>query len=197
MNRHGFLSLISATVLLFSASAARADDVIERLSVPGPIGFHGDSFALSWTAHPDPDYYKQEYLPAGQSSEHYKAMLLLDANLAQGDVRAVAAAMVDTLQKRKASDPLVNFAVIENPKTGEIILDFIMSSPDGDIVEWNAYRYARWTGAGGKAGVILFGISRRAYGDEDSAFLAQLKTARPADIDALAAVSLPAVVPKE
>ena len=197
MNRRGLVSLLSATALLFSASAAVAENAAERLSVPGPISFHGESFVLSWASHPYPHYYKQEYLPAGQSSERYTAMLMLDANLADGDVRAAAAATVDMLQKRKASDPLVNFAEIENPKTGEIILDFIMSSPDGDIVEWNAYRYAPWTGAGDKAGVILFGISRRAYGDDATAFLARLKVARPGDIEALAAASVPAVAQKE
>ena len=195
MNRRGFLSLLGATALLFSASAVLAENATERLSVPGPISFHGESFVLSWASHPYPHYYKQEYLPAGQSSERYTAMVLLDANMAQSDVRAAAAATVDMLQKRKASDPLVNFSEIENPKTGEIILDFILS--DGDIVEWNAYRYAPWKGAGGKAGVILFGISRRAYGDDATAFLARLKVARPADIDALAGAPLPKVAPKE
>jgi hypothetical protein len=195
MNRRVFASLLAATALLFSASAASGENAAERLSVPGPISFHGEDFVLSWASHPYPHYYKQEYLPAGQSSEHYTAMVLLDANVANDDVRAAAAATVDMLHKRKASDPLVNFSEIENPKTGEIIVDFILS--DGDIVEWNAYRYAAWKGDDGKRGVILFGISRRAYGDDVDAFLATLKAARPADIDALAKADMPAVVLKE
>jgi hypothetical protein len=197
MNRRALVSLLGAAGFLFSAAAAVAENATERLSVPGPISFHGESFSLSWASHPYPHYYKQEYLPAGQDSEHYTAMVLLDANIEQSDVRAAAAATVDMLQKRKASDPLANFSEIENRKTGEIIVDFIMSSPDGGIVEWNAYRYAPWTGEGGKAGVVLFGISRRAYGDDATAFLAGLKAARPADIDALASAPMPAVVLKE
>ena len=55
----------------------------------------------------------------------------------------------------------------------------------------------RASGDGGQAGVILFGISRRAYGDDATAFLAKLKAARPADIDALADAPLPAVALKE
>jgi hypothetical protein len=197
MNRRKLVSLLGAAALLVSAATAVAENTAERLSVPGPISFHGESFVLAWASHPYPHYYKQEYLPAGQDSEHYTAMVLLDANIAESDVRAAAAATVDMLQKRKSTDPLVNFSQIVNRKTGEIIVDFIMSSPDGDIVEWNAYRYAPWTGGGGKAGVVLFGISRRAYGDDATAFLASLKAARPADIDALAAAPMPVVVLKE
>jgi hypothetical protein len=52
------------------------------------------------------------------------------------------------LNKRKSTDPTVNFAVVKNPKNNEIILDFILSAEDpkgDDIVEWNAYRYAAST----------------------------------------------------
>ena len=50
------------------------------------------------------------------------------------------------LNKRKSTDPTVNFAILTNSKNGEIILDFILSAQDSkgeDIVEWNAYRYGR------------------------------------------------------
>jgi hypothetical protein len=197
MNRRAFVSLLGAVALVCFAAAARAEDKPERLSVPGPIDFHGETFELSWSSHPYPHYYKQEYLPEGQSSDRYTAMLLLDANVAGNDVRALEKETVAMLDKRKANDPLVHYSEIQNRKTGEIILDFIISSPDGDIVEWDAYRYAPWSGDGGKKGVILFGISRRAYGNDGTIFLAALKATRPADLDALAAAPMPAVVLKE
>jgi hypothetical protein len=124
-------------------------------------------------------------------------MLLLDANVGGNDVRALEKETVAMLDKRKANDPLVHYSEIQNRKTGEIILDFLMGSDDGTIVEWNAYRYAPWKGADGRTGVILFGISRRAYGGDATTFLAALKATRPADIDALASAALPAVVLKE
>jgi hypothetical protein len=196
MNRR-VLSAVVGAVALVCSMAARAENAAERLSVPGPLSFHGETFQLAWASHPYPHYYKQEYLPAGQSSERYTAMLLVDANLGGNDVRALEKETVAMLEKRKATDALVHYSEIQNRKTGEIILDFIMGSDDGDIVEWNAYRYAPWKGADGKAGVVLFGISRRAYGSDATAFLAGLKTARPADIDALAAADMPAVAVKE
>ncbi len=109
-------------------------------------------------------------------------MVLVNALVGKGTVRSAAAIKVDELKRRKATDPLVNFAVIQNDRTGEIILDFILSAKDaqgGAIVEWNAYRYASLEVPGSKTGILLFGISRRAYGDGAMDFLRGLKAARP------------------
>lgn len=100
-----------------------------------------------------------------------------------------------SLNQRKASDPLVNMSVIKNDKTGEVLLDFIVSakSERGEtIVEWNAYRYA----SRGRAGLLLFAVSHRAYGSQDArTFLAELKRVRPAQIDRLAKAPLPEIKP--
>jgi len=79
-----------------------------------------------------------------------------------------------------------------------MVLDFVMSkdSKKGSIVEWSAYRYAPLTGNGGNSGVLLFGISRRAYGANSTEFLRGLKSARTAELDALVRFRLPAVDPK-
>ena len=66
------------------------------------------SYRLSWSSHPSPFYYKQEYLPAGQTSEHFERMLLVEA-IAQGaDVNGVVSAQVDRLKRRKSTDLTVN-----------------------------------------------------------------------------------------
>ena len=202
MTRRDFLTVLGGAVLLVMASiggAALADPAaIDHLSVPGPIAFDGESYALSWTSHPTPDYYLQEYLPAGQTSEHFERMVLVNAAFGDVDAKGAASAKIDDLNQRKATDPLVNFAVVENAKTGEIILDFIVSAEDaegGDIVEWNAYRYASMKGA--RTGVLLFGISRRAYGDDATDFLRGLKAARIALIAALAEYALPVARPSD
>lgn len=199
MSRRAFISgLVFVCIALGHAGAARSESVIERLSVPGPIGFNGDSYSLSWSSHPKPDYYKQEYLPAGQTGERFERMLLIEAVTRGIDVNSAVAARIGTLNKRKATDPTVNFAVVKNPKTGEVIVDFILGAQDPkgeDIVEWNAYRYAPLKGKAGESGVLLFGISRRAYGEKTMDFLLRLKSARPGEINALAAYALPTVRP--
>jgi hypothetical protein len=175
---------------------ASSDAAVDRLSIPGPISFNGTSYQLSWSSHPNPNYYKQEYLPAGQTSEHFQRMVLIEA-IAQGaDVDGAVSAQVSMLNRRKSTDPNVNFAIVKNPNTGEMILDFILSAEDtkgGSVVEWNAYRYAALKDKDGNSGVLLFGVSRRAYGDDSTEFLRGLKSARPAEINALAHYRLPVV----
>ncbi|HUL90507.1 MAG TPA: hypothetical protein VLU23_20280 [Pseudolabrys sp.] len=197
MRRREFITLLGGAGLLFIGGIGRSDGAVDRLSLPDSIVFNGESYRLSWSSHPTPNYYKQEYLPAGQTSERFQRMVLIEATVRGVDVNGAVAAQISMLNKRKLTDPTVNFAALKNPN-GEIILDFILSTQDPkgeDTVEWNAYRYAALRGKGGESGVLLFGISRRAYGDDTTNFLRRLKSARPAEINALATFPLPAVRP--
>jgi hypothetical protein len=179
--------------MLGNVGAAHSEGVVERLSVPESIEFDGESYRLSWSSHPRPHYYKQEYLPSGQTSESFQRMILIEVTAREVNVKDVVAAQINMLNKRKLTDPTVNFAILQNSKNNEIILDFILSAQDSkgeDIVEWNAYRYTALKGKGGVSGVLLFGISRRGYGDDVTNFLRRLKSVRPAEINALAAYPL-------
>ncbi|HKS83906.1 MAG TPA: hypothetical protein VJR71_00360 [Pseudolabrys sp.] len=204
MRRRGSLShiygagLIAAGIMLGQAGVAWSETVAERLSLQETIAFNGESYRLSWSSHPTSDYYKQEYLPSGQTSERFQRMVLIEATLRGVKVDDAVGAQVSMLNKRKSTDPTVNFAILKNAKTGEVILDFVLSAQDRkgeDIVEWNAYRYASLKGKSGTSGVLLFGISRRAYDGDTTNFLRALKSERPAVINALAAYQLPAVRP--
>jgi hypothetical protein len=206
MRRCSFIAFFGGACLLFAVAMpgnigiARCEVVVERLSIPQSFEFNGENYRLSWSSHPRPHYYKQEYLPAGQTSERFQRMILIEATVREVSVKDMVAAQVSMLNKRKSTDPTVNFAILTNSKTDEIILDFILSAQDSkgeDIVEWNAYRYAALKGKGGASGVVLFGISRRGYGDDATDFLRRLKSARPAEINALAAYPLPSVRPIE
>lgn len=177
--------------MLMGSAAAQVKD---HLNIPDPIAFDGQSYDLAWSSRPSASYIKHEYVPQGQTVTHFHEMLLVE--FLQGD-RTVADVVQTQMQKlnaRKDRDPLVRMAVIRNDATGEMLLDFLMSdNTNGElIVEWNAYRYARITNANGETGIGLFGISRRAYGNDNAkAFLAMLKTRRPAQIDQLAKAPLP------
>jgi hypothetical protein len=206
MRRREFITFLGGGGLLFTyvmldnVGIARSDSAVDRLSLPDSIEFNGESYRLSWSSHPSPNYYKQEYLPPGQTSERFQRMVLIEAIVRGVDINGAVNAQVTMLNKRKSTDPTVNFALIRNPKNEEIILDFILSAQDSkgtDIVEWNAYRYAALRGKGGASGVLLFGISRRAYGDDTTNFLRTLKSARPAEVNALAAYTMPIVRPME
>ncbi len=204
MQRRNFIMLLGGAgmlliqLMLGKVGVASSDGVVDRLSLPGSIEFNGESYRLSWSSHPTSHYYKQEYLPPGQTGERFQRMVLIEATVRAVDVNGAVAAQVNMLNKRKLTDPTVNFAVAKNPKNGEIILDFVLGAQDPkgeDVVEWNAYRYAALRGKGGESGVLLFGISRRAYGDDTTNFLRRLKSARPAEVNALATYPLPVVRP--
>jgi len=187
---------IAGLSLFGLASPAQAADTVDRLGIPGPLDFDGTSYDLAWSSHPSPAYYKQEYLPAGQGSANYTSMLIVELVDSAASVASAVKAQTRMLTARKATDPLVNFALIQNPKTGEVLLDFVIggSTRRTPIAEWNAYRYTPYRGTNGQSGVMLFAISRRAYGDSDiKSFLGGLKQARPAVIDKLARMQLPAV----
>ncbi len=186
------VAAIFATILMVAPAAA---EVTDFLGVPGPIEFDGRSFELAWTARPSENYIKQEYVPSGQEVETYDQMLLVELVTGNVKVNDAVLAQIDMLKKRKSTDPLVNMEVMQHDATGEVLLDFIVSSKDAKgeyIVEWNAYRYTPYARGSAKAGVLLFAISRRAYGNQNTkAFLGALKQSRFEQVGALMKAALP------
>jgi len=154
------------------------------------VEFNKVSYKLSWSSHPDNNYYKQEYLPANEKAETFNKMILIEALVGTVTPKDAAKAKQAELAERKKTDPVTNYQLIENPSTGEILLDFVISS--GNIVEWNAYRYSTLKDGSNK-GLLLFGISKRSYGAATTAFLKSLKTERTKDINTLAAYKLPVI----
>ncbi|WEJ34633.1 hypothetical protein [Devosia sp. SD17-2] len=176
-------------VLSLLPSAAQSD----LLGVPGPIAFQGESYALAWTSQPSAGYFKQEYLPNGQEAEVYRDMILVEAVSGELTPMDTAAAQIQHLEGRKASDPMLNYDLIQNDTTGEVLLDFLISDLQANpaIVEWNAYRYQT---LGKGKGVALIGISRRGYGqDGATSFMTGLGAMRSEAINALAALSFPTI----
>jgi hypothetical protein len=55
-----------------------------------------------------------------------------------------------------------NFALTEDPKTGEAIVDFLTWAPDSDVMEFNVFKYAR---AANGAGLIALQYAQRFKAD--------------------------------
>lgn len=187
-------SAILGLVLALGLPARAADPPVDHLSVPGPLRLDGIEFALAWSAARPPAIFRQEYLPAGQTLERYRQMLLLD--LLAVDATPLEAAMHKLLELRELqrTDPTVNYDLVINEDSGGALLDFVLPGRTGDgdpIIEWNAYRYERIEG-----GVLMLGISRRGYGfDGTRRFIAEdLKANRQAWIGELAGVAMPGAV---
>lgn len=183
------LTAIAATLLLAAPALAQSD----QLGVPGPISFEDRAYELAWTAQPSDNYFKQEYVPEGQSVETYSEMILVEAVAGAITPMQAAALQVQSLEARRGSDPVFNYDIIQNEATGEVLLDFLVSDLAADpvVIEWNAYRYVPL--AEGE-GVALFAVSRRGYGEEGArSFMGGLGAMRSAAIKALSAQDLPAI----
>jgi len=187
-----FIGILLSACLLFSFDVKNNyQQVKEYLSVPGPVEFNKTIFSLSWSSHPNNSYYKQEYLPAGERSETFSKMIMIEALVGELTPKEAMMNKVAELDERKKSDPVTNYQFIQNPSTGEYLLDFVISS--NGIVEWNAYRYTTLKDKAAGKGIVLFACSKRAYGKAGTGFLKALKTERVKDINTLAVYKIPEI----
>ena len=182
-------------IILLSAFAPGVNNptVKDYFEVPGPLTFNKTAYKLSWSAHPNATYYKQEYLPAVENAEHFTKMIMLEVVTGNYSLEELVKTKTAELDQRKKTDAVANYSVIRNPTTGEYLIDFVISQGTGAnaIVEWNVYRYVKLKEKTGKKGVQLFALSKRAYGTATTAFLKQLTTDRSADINAMVAYKVP------
>ncbi len=109
------LLLCLILVVGLTPHAAHADPATDMLGVPGPVSFQDAQFDLAWTSHPKADYFKQEYVPAGQKVEHYDQMFIVEASNGSNP-GAAAIAKIEELKKRAKSDAYVNYALISNSR---------------------------------------------------------------------------------
>lgn len=187
MKQFPFLFLLAGLIPLLSPAQAPKSP-FDYLHVPGPILFERTAYQLAWTSHPTPAFYKQEYLAAGTAPSRFTSMIFFDLLKGNLTVKEAAGAKMAELKILKETNPLVSYQLIELPKTGEFLLDFLLSqaTPDGksqSIVERNVYRYKQLTDPSGKKGILLFGVSQRSYGADTETFLASLKRTK-ADLPA-------------
>jgi hypothetical protein len=187
------LLILASSSLIIHGNNPPVDDYF---SIPGPVAFGDTSFELAWSAHPNANYYKHEYLPSGQTLEKFNEMVIIEVITGELTLEEAVNTKVKELANRKNSDPYANYDVIKNPKTGEYILDFIVSDSNGNeatIAEWNAYRYVKLQDKSDRAGVMLFAVSSRAYGEGISDFLKALKNSRSESISMLSSFDVPNV----
>ena len=182
--------------ILITILAHGQDNVKNYYHIPEVLTFDSLQYKLIASYHPNDVYYKQEYVPAGEIADHFNKMIFIDFVVTELTVKDMVERKVDELNERKKSDPVVNYEVMENTAKSEYILDFILSSNQGnklDIVERNIYRYKTYTDKAGHTGVLLFGVSQRGYGIGITAFFAKLKASRMGDINKASAYTIPGV----
>lgn len=131
--------------------------------------FDNKDYKLVWSSHPMDNFYKQEYILSNENVEKYTRMIMID--FLEGDLtpKDAISNFVNNLENSKKQNPIINYQMYE--REDEYMLDFIISknSQDGKevlILERNVYRYFR-INTPKRKGVLLFGVSDRAYTKEE------------------------------
>lgn len=192
--------MILSILLSLGLASLHAQKAVDYLGQAAPIVFDQKSYSLQWSSHPSSNYYKQEYLAAGDIQARYKKMILLEAVSGIADLKSAVMAKTEELRVMKQSNPMVNYQVFDNSSKGEYMLDFLLSANNADgsinILERNVYRYKVFTDSKGNKGILLFGVSERSYGKDADKFLQNLKSTKQQLLNLVAQFALPAIAIK-
>jgi len=196
MTKKTILLYAMVMMLAWASYGQTSKTASDYLNLPGRVLFDGKSYKLTWSSHPAGNYYKQEYVKAGEDVAKFSTMLMVEVVTDNEKIKEVAGAKVAELKKMKESNPMVNYESFENPKTGEVMIDFLLTQGTDDgksisIAERNVYRYMPFIGKSGQKGIVLFGVSTRSYGNNIDGFLVSLKSTRKELVNKVAQFKFP------
>jgi len=131
-------TLLTLLFILASVALARAD-------VP-TVDFGGQRYQLDYeddTKLPGerPGNGLAEFTLAGETVNDWTKLVAFHVYPNGGDDPALAAAALGKVVKEVNKD--ASFALLENPKSGDAIIDFLTWAPGSDIMEFNVFKYAR------------------------------------------------------
>jgi hypothetical protein len=117
--------------LIFAVSFASAE--------PAAFDFGGEHFVKKFDASKPPNAQVEFGLP-GESIEAWTQLVTLHAFPNGGnDAMRAAANLADLIRQRY---PTAKYKVINNPKTSEAIIDFLLPVPESAMMEFNVFKYA-------------------------------------------------------
>ena len=188
--------VISIIISLLSCLSLSSQSATEYFNVGNPIKYCGTKYSLVWSAQPQENYFVQEYLPKGETLEHYNQMFTVSVIFGDRTPLEAVQAKVAELEERKKSDPITKYMVAEN--NGDYILEFLVSdSSNGKMntVEVDVHYYRQMTINGKKASVLCF-YSGRAYGDDILPFIQSIPEKRNAWYEGMSNLKLNPKFPK-
>jgi len=188
-----FAILFPLLTVSFFSSAQKYDSLLtERLNLFGPIQFQNKTYNLLRTSYsPDSatyNVYTQEYLPIVEGAvDTFKNMIIVNVYTGAYSLEDIANAKLDELRELQRENPAVNWQTFNNKKTGEFMIDFLITenSPDGqyiDMAERSTYRFVTVIDKAGKECGLLFAVVVRSYGDDVDAFMTTFKTKARGDL---------------
>ena len=122
-------------VMLTATSVSAADDDLD------PITFAGEDYKIAHKDARDGGNSLVELLRNGDNLQTWRKLIAFHRFPNSGESPKDAVLALAALLKQR--DPETKFAIIENPKTREVIIDFLASDRGTDEVELNVFKYAR------------------------------------------------------
>ena len=189
--------VLSIIISLLSCLSLLAQSATEYFNVGNPIKYCGTKYSLVWSAQPQENYFVQEYLPKGETLEHYNQMFTVSVIFWDRTPLEAVQAKVAELEERKKSDPITKYMVAEN--NGDYILEFLVSdSSNGKMntVEVDVHYYKQMT-INGRNACVLYFYSSRAYGDDILPFIQSIPEKRNAWYEGMSNLKLNPKFPKK
>ncbi len=196
-----FSFLLMVTFISLEGFSQNQRAAVNYLNTPAELIFSNTPFHLVWSSHPNAVYYKQEYLPKGETLNKFTNMLLLEVLVGKTTIKDAIATKIAELQTMKASNPFISYDSSYNAAKEEYFLDFVLTAntPDGkgiSIAERNVYRYKKYSGKNGETGVLLVGVSKRSYGTEAAKFISGLSAKKQELVNEMKQFSIPTIMIK-
>lgn len=191
--------LSSLGCVFFLSFALKYDGVTDHLKVPGPLQFNNTSFLLVWSEKPNDNYYVQEYLPKGDTLEHFNQLLTLSVLITSITPEQGVNIKMAELEERKKTDPTCKYDVVKSPDGKEWIIDFTMGESKDNlmtIAEFNVYRYKQVELKKKQMALVLYSYSTRGYGKNIVPFYKKLKQERANWINTMIEVKIPKINPQ-
>lgn len=174
-----FATMLLAFTSFSVADEVRDDEATRQASAAAAehIQFDGRTLGLAFENATDLERVK-EYIPGDQKLERWTVLASIREFPGLNDVPATVGALIKQLNKDYPQSP---FSLIENPDTGDAIVDFVVWPADGSFVEFNILRYQK-NPAGG---LIAQQYALRDYEDPEG-FLKKLRPLRERLINLMA-----------
>jgi hypothetical protein len=151
------------------------------------VEFAGDRYTLNFEDQAQqedgsPGDGLAEFTLPGETVSDWSKLFAFHAYPEMGDDPVAAVKMVGKVVKETNKD--ANFAIVENEKTGEAIIDFLTWTPESDVMEFNVFKYVR--ASNGKGLVAMQYAQHIKLADIDVAGMRALRARSVDDMAALA-----------
>lgn len=114
------------------------------LSAAKSLTFDGRTLNLAWEGG-EPGAPIREYIPVGETLEHWTHLASIRQWSDLNDPRELAAKTLEGVQQNYPGAP---HNMAENPDAGDTVIDFLIGPPDGSFVEYNIFKYSKRPGGG-------------------------------------------------